>query len=358
MHTHVTKVRRALACHRALLPHGVGWRALAWSLVTCGLTAAISVILFACLLRVATGIHDDIGPQLGPRLELLAHDPKLVFAGDSRTQEQVDPVLVAKLLAKPTGYAINIAAPGEDPISVLAAVRQHLHQFRDIDLIINLSPYNVNDGIKKEYFFPSTVIARLGLAQQVRTFVPSHIDTLVWFIQEAFLLSTYRNGFPRLSPERVARLGFEPLPGRITTDGPVAGDHRRYRDFLGSEVGPFEGHPYYRDWQPSGIKARSVRKALCELRPLVKRLAVILPPWAPIESMIESVAWQHRDSEFERIVAAMASECRFDFLPIAQVDSLMIEHFSDETHVNDVGAAIYTSYLLERLGYRPVDDAS
>jgi len=65
-----------------------------------------------------------------------------------------------------------------------------------------------------------------------------------------------------------------------------------------------------------------------------------------------------RDAEFERIVATIADERHFDLLPIASVDTLAIEHFSDETHVNELGAAIYTSYLFERRRYRLGEDAS
>ena len=342
-----------------LRPRPVGLSALRWVLATCALAAAISSILFIGLLMAAAQVHDDVSPQLGQKLGLLEHDPKVVFAGDSRTQEQVDPVLVAKLLGKPLGYAINIASPGEDPLSILAAVRQHLDRFRNIDLIVNLSPYNINDGSKKQFFFPSTLIARLGVLQQICTFLPSHINTLVWFIQDAFLGSTYRRGLLPLDTGAASRLGFDPLPGRIVVEHSTSpAGPPRYRDFLGSEVGPFEGHPYYQDWQPSGVKTPSVRTALCELRPLVKRLVVVLPPWAPIAPMNESTVWRQRNAEFEGIVAAMASECHFRLLPIAKVDALAIEHFSDETHVNQVGAEIYTSYLVEQLGYSRADDAS
>jgi hypothetical protein len=74
--------------------------------------------------------------------------------------------------------------------------------------------------------------------------------------------------------------------------------------------------------------------------------------------MLQSAAWRDRDAEFERTVATMADECHFDLLPITYVDGLAIAHFSDETHVNELGAALYTPYLLERLGYRLGDDAS
>lgn len=340
-------------------PRHIRLSALRWVVATCALAAATSSVLFIGLLMAAAQVFDDISPQLGQKLGLLAHDPKVVFAGDSRTQEQVDPVLVAKLLGKPLGYAINIGVPGEDPLSILAAVRQHLDQFRDIDLIVNLSPYNINDGIKKQFFFPSTLIARLGVLGQIATFLPSHVDTLVWFIQDAFLGSTQRRGLLPLNAGVASRLGFDPVPGQIAVEHSTSSaDPRRYRDFLGSEVGPFERHPYYRDWQPSGVKTPSVRTALCDLRPLVKRLVVVLPPWAPLAPMHESAAWRRRNVEFEDIVAAMASECHFRLLPITKVDALAIEHFSDETHVNEAGAEIYTSYLVEQLGYSRADDAS
>jgi hypothetical protein len=74
--------------------------------------------------------------------------------------------------------------------------------------------------------------------------------------------------------------------------------------------------------------------------------------------MVQSTVWRDRDAEFEHIAARFAQECHFDLLPIANIDNLAIEHFSDETHVNKLGATIYTSYLLGRLGYRAGDDAS
>jgi hypothetical protein len=296
-------------------------------------------------------IHDDVSPQLAAKLPLLELQPRIIFAGDSRTAQQVDLAVAAKILGQPPGYAVNLAVVGADALEYLAAVRERPAAFRDADLVLGLSPYHLNDGNRKEFFFSTGAIARLGLGQQLLTFVPADIATLMWFIRDAFQTQADRLRNPdRVGPLPV-RLGQEPLAGRIVV-AQEAGT-RRYRDWLNSEITAYEGHTYYRDWQSEGYKARLVEGALCALRPLVHRLVIVSPPWAPIAEFTGRPAWRRLEAQFRAELSTIARACGCEFLPADAVEGLSIEHFADETHVNDVGAPLYTAYLLTRLGYRP-----
>jgi hypothetical protein len=322
--------------------------ALRWTAATGALTAVVASLLFIGVLDVANRIHVDIIPALAPKLALLTLEPALVFAGDSRTAHQVDPAMVARELGKPPGYAVNIGVVGADPATVLAAVRAMPNAFRGADVIMNVSPYHINEGAKQSYFYSAATISRLGLAGELRTFVLSDIRTLVWYIQDTFQGAASASPPPAPAAVLLAgKLGYEPLPGAIVPSG----DNQHYRDLLRSEVGPYEGHPYYRNWRPDGFKLAILRRALCDLRPLVHRLVVVSPPWAPIPQFINSTAWRSREDDFERTLGAVAATCGFEFVPIDSIDGLEIGHFSDETHLNPEGAPIYDSYLLRRLGY-------
>jgi len=331
--------------------------AVRWIAATMAMTAVLCVMVFVGLLMVASRLNVDIGPRLAPKLELLDLNPQLIFAGDSRTAFQVDPVLAAEQIGQPSGYAINLAVMGTDPIEFLAVARERPEKFRDADLVLNVSPFQINDGLMREYAISAGTIARLGLLDQIRMFLPRQIASLVWFVQQTFLGFAYHQQAPALDGATRSRLGYELMGGRITVidsdKSGTGGGAARYIDFLHSEIEPYEGHPYYRDWQPTGFRSGLLRQSLCELRPLVRRLVVVSPPWAPIPDLIASAAWHDLDSQYLAILARMAADCHFELVAIPSVPGLEIEHFFDETHINDVGTPIYTSYLLQRLGYPP-----
>jgi len=329
---------------------------LRWIVATGALAAVLAAVLFVGVVYVANRIHLDIIPALAPKLTLLDLEPALVFAGDSRTAQQVDPALVAEMLGKPRGYAVNIAAQGEDPAAVLAAARAAPGAFHHADLIMNLSPYHINDGSKREYFYSTPTIARLGLARELRTFVPSRPRTLVWYIQDTFDGAAAAAAPPPPPSPAVllaGNLGYTPVAGNIV----VFGNGHRYRDFLTAEIRPYERHSYFDDWQPDGFKVAVVRSALCDLRPLVHRLVIVAPPWAPIADLTGG-AWRDRQQDFDRALGAIATACGFEFLAIDAIDGLGIGFFADEVHLNPEATPIYDSYLLRRLGYiakRPGD---
>ena len=147
---------------------------------------------------------------------------------------------------------------------------------------------------------------------------------------------------------RDGNLGYEPLPGAITRFG----DTPHYRDFLGSEVGAYEGHPYYRHWQPDGFKLAVLRERPCDAAAAGAPLgSCVSPPWAPITAIHREPDLRSRESNFRRTLDALAAACGLEFMPIEHVDGLEIGHFSDETHLNPEGASIFDAELLRRLGY-------
>jgi hypothetical protein len=324
--------------------------ALSWVVVTLVLAAVGSSLAFVGLLLVANAIHIDVNPELASLLSLLEGHPRLVFAGDSRTRQQVDPLLVARLLDEAPGYAVDISAPSADPVEFLAIVKAHGVQFRNIDLVLSLSPYQINDGARRPFLASAPMMARLSLWQQLRMFVPTWSDTLVWFIKSTFAGRARDQRPGRLGEPLASRLGFEPVQGAVGVGAGAGNSASRAKNPVHGAMRPYDRHPFYQDWQPFGMRAAMVRDALCSMRPLVHRLIVVAPPWAPIPDRA-TPRWEDWNRQFLRLLAAMASQCGAEFLSLAVVPGLSPDFFADEVHVNAAGSAIYSAYLLHQLGY-------
>ena len=76
---------------------------------------------FAVLLYVAKQVHVDIPYALAVKLPLLKAQPDLIFAGESRTEYQVDPALAAG--ERPLAVAAQGHAANEVGVSLLQGMK-------------------------------------------------------------------------------------------------------------------------------------------------------------------------------------------------------------------------------------------
>ena len=107
-----------------ILRSDVQGRATRWVAFTFAITGAVWLGLFAAVLTVANYIHVDVPSALAIKLPLLQSHPDLIFAGESRTEYQIDPELAAKLTGRKAGQAVNIAYDAGEPLAFLGAIRQ------------------------------------------------------------------------------------------------------------------------------------------------------------------------------------------------------------------------------------------
>src|SRR3984893_6619036 len=157
-----------------------------WIAAALALTAAVWLVALAGLLAIADRVHDDVPALLAVKLPLLASRPELIFAGESRTVYQVDPILAAQLIGKPTGSAVNIAYDAGEPLALEAAMRREPDRFRKAHVVVSVVPFLFNEGVRSAAIYPLDVMARLGVAEQMSTFLPLRVGTPIRFIREAF----------------------------------------------------------------------------------------------------------------------------------------------------------------------------
>lgn len=309
---------------------GIAGTAARWIAGALALTLVVWLAGFAGLLTLANRFHTDIPRLLAVRLPLLQSHPRLIFAGESRTEYGVDPVLAGALMGKPPGYAVNIAYDAGEPLAVAAAARAYPAVFRDAHVVVSVAPFIFNEGVKSAGVYPLDVAARLDVGDQLATFLPVRVGTLVRYIHEAFEA--------RLA-QRQDVAGTSPVP----PDGGVIRLTRQAegRDDLGS-------HPHYARWRTDGPKARYAIAALCEIAAASRKLTVVNPPWVPGDRRADS-AWIRDEGDINALLRAAGQRCGFDVLVVTAVPGLAVENFADEMHVNASGVPIYTRYLMSQL---------
>jgi hypothetical protein len=290
-----------------------------WIAAALALTAAVWLVALAGLLAIANRVHHDVPALLAVKLPLLLSHPELIFAGESRTVYQVDANLAAQLIGKPAGAAVNIAYDAGEPLALLAAMRQAPASFRKAHVVVSVAPFLFNEGVRSAAVYPQDVVARLGVVEQMISFLPLRVGTLIRFIREAFNA--------RLAADQdVADLGAPPVSLGLKIIDNTQGEDRWPAD-IGS-------HAHYANWDLSGPKARYEVEALCNMVALTKKLTVVVPPWAPRYDRAQDPAWREKDDQYAALVVAAGRRCGFDVLNIQQVPSLEQGNYADEMHVN------------------------
>jgi hypothetical protein len=326
-------MRSLSIAHRASLPH-VQAASARWIAGALALTALVWLAALAGLLALADRVHDDVPVLLAVKLPLLTSRPELIFAGESRTVYQVDPDLAAQLIGKPKGAAVNIAYDAGEPLALLAAMRRAPDRFQRAQVVVSVAPFLFNEGVRSAAVYPLDVAARLGVADQMRSFLPLRVGTLIRFIREAFAARL-------AADQRVADLAPSPAAHGLKIIDRTQPDDR-WPDEIGS-------HAHYAGWDLSGPKARFEIGALCDMVALTRKLTVVVPPWAPRYDRAHDPSWRDKDDQYADLVAEAGRRCGFDVLNIQSVPGLAQANYADEMHVNASGIPIYTRYLVSRL---------
>jgi hypothetical protein len=305
-----------------------------WIAAILVLTGAVWLLVFAGLLAVADRVHVDIPVLLARKLPLLESRPSLIFAGESRTEYQVDAELAAKLAGLPRGGAVNIAYDAGEPLAVLAAVRRQPERFAGAHVVISVAPFLFNEGVRSAAVYPQDVAARLGVVTLMTTFLPLRIGTLIRFIREAFNA--------RLAAEQgIAARGPKPLASGLSIIDRTQPDDRWPADLA--------SHAHFADWDLTGPKARLETEALCDMAGQVRKLTVVIPPWAPRYTSADNPSWRAKEDQVAALMSEVGRRCGFAVLNIPALPGLEQSNYADEMHVNASGIPVYTRYLVAQI---------
>src|SRR6202158_2072135 len=177
---------RCLSISRLESPLRVQAASARWIAGALALTGAAWLVLLAELLVLANRVHDDVPALLAVKLPLLQSRPGLIFAGESRTLYQVDASLAAQLIGKPQGAAVNIAYDAGEPLALEAAMHRQPDRFLKAHVVVSVAPFLFNEGVRSAAVYPQDVVARLGVVDQMSSFLPLRAGTLHRFLRQAF----------------------------------------------------------------------------------------------------------------------------------------------------------------------------
>jgi hypothetical protein len=305
-----------------------------WIAAALALTAALWLVMLAGLLAIANRVHDDVPVLLAVKLPLLDSHPDLIFAGESRTEYQVDPALAAQLTGRPRGGVVNLAYDAGEPLALLAAMRREPDRFRNAHVVVSVAPFLFNEGVRSAAVYPQDVAARLGVFEQMVSFLPWRVGTLIRYIREAFASRLAADQHVAETASQPAALGVKII------------DHTQSDDRWPADIG---SHAHYANWNLSGPKARFEIGALCDMVALARKVTVVVPPWAPRYDRARDVEWRDKDDQYASLVAAAGRRCGFEVLNIQSIPGLEQGDYADEMHVNASGVPIYTRYLVSLL---------
>jgi hypothetical protein len=314
----------------AAVTHSLPSRCRRWIWATLAGAVVVWTALFAAVLDLANHVHVDIPAELAIRLPLLRSQPRLIFAGESRTEYGVDPRLAAAIDSKPDGYAVNIAYDAGEPLAFAAVAHRYPDVFRQAHVVISVGGFLFNEGVRSASIYPLDVAARLSVPAQLLTFMPARIGTLIRYVRETF------DG--RLAQQQgVARdASLPPNGGLVPLDGVAMTSY------------DIDRHSHFQGWDLSGPKARFALAALCDIAAASARLTVVLPPWIPGSRRSEAERTRHED-ELAQLLRDAGARCGFEVLPIGDVPGLEPANYIDEMHLNRTGVPIYTRYLMSLL---------
>lgn len=286
------------------------------------------------LLAVANRVHVDVPHLLAVKLPLLKSNPDLIFAGESRTAYGVDPVLAAQLRGGRPGSAVNIAYDAGEPLAVLGAAKIYPDVFARAHVVVSVAPFIFNEGVRSAGVFPQDVAARLSVAEQLRSFLPLRVGTLIRYIREAFAARLAEQQGVATHPQPFGNYGLSVITTTQRDDQWMT----RLAD-----------HPHFANWDIAGPKARYEIGALCDLARLSRKLTVVIPPWAIRYDRAADAVWREKEQQILDLLTDAARRCSFGVLDVQAVPDLKVANFADEMHVNVTGIPIYTRYLVDAL---------
>jgi len=296
---------------------------------------AISTLVPLSLLNM--NFRDD---SLCGKEYLLGKNPKIIFAGDSRAERQLNPLVASRLLHLDKDDVVNIAVTAGDPLMIEGLIDRYPEVFSKATVILSLSANLINDGAKGRKYFSTAMIAKLTVFQQISMLLPFHFRTWKNYYRSALyqVLGIQRDD---CNNEYTETNGFYPVSGEIDVE--ALNGTAVNADTAGNCK---TNHPWYMEYNSSGRKAQLLRQSLQAIAPRIGKLIVFTGPFNPsyLRSISNSPLYEY-EMDFETKLAAMCRELHIPFKRFTEHPLLRDQNFYDSAHLNAAGADLFTEIV-------------
>ncbi len=269
---------------------------------------------------------------------LLKKNPKIIFAGDSRAERQLNPLVAGKLLHLDKDDVVNIAVTAGDPLMIENLIDKYPQVFNNATMILCISANQINDGAKGRKYFSTAMISKLNIFEQIYMLLPFNFRTWKNYYRSA-LYQIFKIEKDGCNNEFEETNGFYPVSGEI--------DIQDFAKNADSTRNNKTNHPWYIDYNSSGEKIRLLRESLQSIAPRVGELIIFTGPFDPsyLNSIRNSPLYEY-EMDFETKLAAMCRELHITFKRFAEHPLLQDKDFYDSAHLNAAGADLFTEIII------------
>ncbi len=269
------------------------------------------------------------------------YQPKIIFAGDSRSERQLNVLQTAKLLNLRKGEVINIATSSGDPLMINNLIDKYPPKFRNSILIVSISANQINDNAKKIKYFTYSMIAKMSYFEQLLTFVPTNATTLLKYYVynvKAYSINKIFNS-NKTSDSFVESFGFNGIEKKL--------------DINTINIKKQIKNPWYENYSDGGIKYTLLSQSLKELKTKVKKLYVFTAPFAPkYINLIQDSKLLTYEKSFQNKIKNICIDNNITYKNYLVLDELNNEYFYDSAHLNLIGSKIFTKIILNDFGIK------
>lgn len=260
---------------------------------------------------------------------LLKNKPSIFFAGDSRAQRQLIPKIAAKKLFLNQQFIANIAIDSGDSVMLEYLIKKFPEIFKNSIVIFSISPNQVNDDSKDQGYFTNSMISKLSFKEKTALLLPEYQETLISYYKGAI-----KNFMPKNRNKFVDTYGFHPTKNIYIHDS--------------QNIIDVSKHPWYKNWNPQGIKYKLTQQSLSYIKQHVKHLVLFTGPYAPSYWSAISTEQKSVEKSFQNIVDHLSKKLDVPYIHYNYFShNLNNQDFSDMAHLNEEGAKKFTSQLIE-----------
>lgn len=286
----------------------------------------LCIIIFGILLIYVEFFY--LNRSLDSKKYLLKNNSIIYFAGDSRAQRGLNPLIAANYLNIDVNDISNIAVDGGDPTMIVNLIDENLHKFKEAIVFISISANQINDGANDLGRFTNSMISNLTLKEKFEIFFPEKKEVLL-----NFYLDGIKNIFPKFKDKFKDTNGFQSINDKYVLE------KEKYKAFI--------NHPWYKNWNSYGYKYTIIRKSLSKIKDSVKKVYLITAPYAP--AYINGLSNDDIliEKKFKDTMYALSKDLQIQYIHYDNKKIFLNNFdFSDNTHLNKFGSEKFTKRIL------------
>ena len=307
------------------------------------------LIMFVFIVTIFSTIyffHDKFDNNALKNKEYLIRDfePTLIFAGDSRAERQLEPIIASILLNIDINKVVNIAVSSGDALMIEDLINKYPEKFKDSTLIISISQNQLNDNSKQPGYFSFNMISKLSFIEQLTIFSTSNTETLFKYYRSNIFWYSKK----LLNINKTSNKDF------VDTNG-FNGIDKKF-DYNNYTIRDVKINPWYENYKNEEIKINILKKSLKNIKNNVKKLYVYTAPISPKHlDIIKNTNYFDIEIQMQSSFENLCNEININYKSYAFDERFKNEDFYDALHLNINGAKKFTKILLNDLNKSILD---